>query len=81
MHHSTLSFSYDSVERARIVERSVAVEAGDIEGERTSATVERDDATLRVSIEAADLVALRAGQNTWLSLIEVSETVLDGLGT
>lgn len=77
MHRSTLSFSYESVDRARIVERSVGVEAGDIEGDRTAARVERAGATVTVTIDADDLVALRAGHNTWLSLIEVSETVLD----
>ncbi|MFB6071018.1 MAG: KEOPS complex subunit Pcc1 [Halanaeroarchaeum sp.] len=73
MHRTTLSFSYDSTDRARTVERSVAVEAGDIAGDRSRASVDRRADTVTIDIEATDLVALRAGQNTWLSLVEVAE--------
>ncbi|MFB6082155.1 MAG: KEOPS complex subunit Pcc1 [Halanaeroarchaeum sp.] len=75
MHRTTLALSYDDIDRARIVERSVAVEAGDIAGDRSRATVERDGDTVTIEIEATDLVALRAGQNTWLSLVQVAEAV------
>ncbi|MGM0398821.1 MAG: KEOPS complex subunit Pcc1 [Halobacteriota archaeon] len=77
MHRTTLTFSYDSVRAATIVERSVGVEVGDIEGDRTEARIEREGATVTVDVTAADLVALRAGQNTWLSLVEVAERVAD----
>jgi KEOPS complex subunit Pcc1 len=72
-HSSVLVFTYDSVAVARTVERSVAVEAGDIEGDRSRASVERDSDTVTVTVDAADLTALRAGQNTWLTLVEVAE--------
>jgi KEOPS complex subunit Pcc1 len=72
-HSTTLVFTYDSVAVARVVARSVAVEAGDIEGDRSSAAVERDGATLTVTVDAADVTALRAGQNTWLTLVEAAE--------
>lgn len=72
-HEATLSFDYPSTDQARIVQRSVSVEAGDIEGDRTRASVARTDATLTVTIEATDLIGLRAGLNTWLSLVEVAE--------
>lgn len=75
MHRTTLSFSYDSVRRASIVEQSVGVEVGDIAGDRTRARIDRDGGTLTIDVEADDLVALRAGQNTWLSLVEVAERV------
>ena len=74
MAHSTdLVFEYDSPAFARVVERSVAVEAGDIEGDRSDASVSRDGDTVRVTVNATDLTALRAGQNTWLTLLEVAE--------
>ncbi|UWG47199.1 Subunit of KEOPS complex [Halanaeroarchaeum sp. HSR-CO] len=75
MHRTTLTVSYDSVRTATIVERSVGVEVGDIEGDRTEARIDREGATVTVDVTASDLVALRAGQNTWLSLVEVAERV------
>ncbi|MFB6093981.1 MAG: KEOPS complex subunit Pcc1 [Halanaeroarchaeum sp.] len=78
MHRTTLSFSYDGVETARIVERSVAVEVGDIASDRTSASIDRDGTTVTVEVEASDLIGLRAGQNTWLSLVAVAERIAEG---
>lgn len=72
-HQAVLDFDYHSPGAAGLVERSVSIEAGDIEGERTQATVTREGDTLTVTIDAADLVALRAGLNTWLSLVDVAE--------
>ncbi|MFB6271108.1 MAG: KEOPS complex subunit Pcc1 [Halobacterium sp.] len=78
MAHSTdLVFEYGSPAVARVVQRSVAVEAGDIEGDRSTASVSRDGDTVTVRVEAADLTALRAGQNTWLTLVEVAERVAE----
>jgi KEOPS complex subunit Pcc1 len=76
-HSTVLVFTYDSVGVARTVERSVAVEAGDIEGDRSRASVARDGDTVTVRVDAADLTALRAGQNTWLTLVEVAETTAE----
>lgn len=76
-HGTELVFTYRSPERARIVERSVRREAGAIEGDRTSAAVSRDGATLTVDVDAADLTALRAGVNTWCTLVEVAERAAD----
>jgi KEOPS complex subunit Pcc1 len=75
VHDATLSFEYDAVERARLVARSVRQEVGEIEGDRTAATVSRDARTVTVAVEADDLVALRAGLNTWASLVSVAERV------
>ncbi|QLH77417.1 rpo operon protein [Halosimplex rubrum] len=72
-HEAVFDWEYPDAERARRVERAVAVEVGDIEGDRTTATLDRDGATLTVTVTAADLVALRAGCNTWLSLVSVAE--------
>lgn len=73
MHDTTLVLSYSSVDAARILERSLKQEAGDITGDRTTAIVSRDGDTVQVTIEAEDLVALRAGHNTWLGLASVAE--------
>ena len=72
-HTTSFTLEYDTVGQATAIERSLEPEVGDIEGERTGATLSRDGNLLCVDIEAADLVALRAGQNTWLSLVGVAE--------
>lgn len=77
MHRTTLSFAYRTPDAANLVERSVRQEVGEIEGSRTSSTVVREGVTVEVRIEAEDLVALRAGLNTWLSLVSVAERVGD----
>jgi len=70
---ATLTFSYRSEERARSVAAAVEREAGDIEGGRTTATVTREGETVAVTVDARDLSALRAGANTWGTLVEVAE--------
>lgn len=74
MHRAVLEFDYDDSDGAALVADSVRVESGDIEGDRTTATVDREGATVVVTVEAADLVALRAGVNTWSSLVSVAES-------
>ncbi|MFB6304019.1 MAG: KEOPS complex subunit Pcc1 [Haloferacaceae archaeon] len=72
-HDATLSFRYDEERRARVVAASVAVEQEEIADERTRATVDRDGRTVRVRVTASDLVALRAGCNSWARLVAVAE--------
>ena len=72
-HETLLTFEYDTATRAATVEGSLRPEIGDIEGDRTRASLARDGTELRVRVVAADLVALRAGGNTWLSLVSVAE--------
>jgi KEOPS complex subunit Pcc1 len=72
-HDAILAFEYDDAERARRVERAVRPEIGDIDGDRSTASLAREGATLELTIEAADLVALRAGLNTWCTLVSVAE--------
>lgn len=74
-HDAFLRFSYDSQRRARIVTDALAPEIDQIEDPRSAATVERDGDALEIRITAADLVALRAGVNSWARLVEVAETV------
>jgi len=76
-HESELVLDYDSEHRARTVARSVRREIDEIDGDRSAAAVARDGAAVTVTVEAADLTALRAGQNTWLSLVEVAERAAD----
>lgn len=74
-HTAVLSFTYPSPESARRVERSTTPELDRIDDDRSRATVARDGVTVEVTVHAADLVALRAGTNTWVRLVEVAETV------
>jgi len=74
VHTADFIFQYPSAENAAIVEQSVRVEAGDITGDRTRATVDRDGTVLTVTVDATDLTALRAGVNTWLALVDVAES-------
>ena len=73
VHGATYTFDFDSAEEAAVVERSVRRELGEIDDDRSTAALARDGATLDVRVEAADLVALRAATNTWLSLVGVAE--------
>lgn len=72
-HETVLSAEYATPQQARRVERAIAPEVGDIAGNRTGVVVSREEETVEVRIEAADLTALRAGLNTWFSLIAVAE--------
>ncbi|WP_396610514.1 KEOPS complex subunit Pcc1 [Haloferax sp. S1W] len=76
-HSASLEFDYPDERRARIVEQSIAVEVGEIDDARSGARVHRDEKTVVVTIEADDLVALRAGLNTWVRLVETAESVSD----
>jgi len=72
-HGTLLSLTYDTPERARRVERAISPEIGDIDDERSRTRLDRDRSELRLTVEARDLVALRAAVNTWLSLVTVAE--------
>ena len=76
-HDATLEFEYETASRARIVAESVAREVGEIDDDRSATTIDRDGALVRVEIDAADVVALRAALNTWFSLIDVAERTAD----
>jgi KEOPS complex subunit Pcc1 len=76
-HGVSLSFEYDDERAARLVGDAVAVEVGEIDDDRSTAQVDRETRTLHVDVFARDLVALRAGVNTWIRLVETAETVRD----
>jgi KEOPS complex subunit Pcc1 len=72
-HDAVLSFDYSTPDIAARVERSVRPEVGDIQGDRTRATIDRTGDCVTVTVAADDLVALRAGLNTWSTLVRVAE--------
>lgn len=80
MHTAELRFRYDSPRAAGLVTEAIERELGEIDGDRASATLTRQAAQLSIEIDADDLVALRAGLNTWETLVEVAERMVD-LGT
>ena len=77
LHAATLTFRYPDSDAAGLVAAAVSQEVGEIDGDRSAAAVSRDGAAVRVDIGADDLVALRAGLNTWSSLVEVAERSLE----
>lgn len=76
-HRTSLTLEYDAVPVARTVERSLRQEVGEIDDDRSTTRLDRAGPTLEVTIDAADLVALRAAVNTWLSLASVAERVAE----
>ena len=76
-HATTLTFRYPDSDAAGLVAAAVSQEVGEIDGDRSAAAVSRDGAAVRVDVGADDLVALRAGLNTWSSLVEVAERSLE----
>ena len=74
-HRAILSFPEPDRRRARAVHEAVRVEVGEIDDDRSTAAATRDGATVEVTVRARDLVALRAGVNTWTRLVDAAETV------
>ncbi|WP_049986783.1 KEOPS complex subunit Pcc1 [Halobellus rufus] len=74
-HAAEFHFTYCTESTARTIFESVRVEVGEIADERSGADVTREGRVVTVRVEAADLVALRAAQNTWIRLVEVAEDV------
>lgn len=76
-HTIGLSFEYDDQRTARLVGDAVSVEVGQIDDDRSTARVDREGSRLAVDVFAHDLVALRAGVNTWIRLVETAENVCE----
>ena len=74
-HTLAFEFEYATERRARTVADSIRVETGEVPDDRSRARVDRDGRVVGVDVAAADLVALRAGGNTWLRLVRVAEDV------
>ena len=80
-HVASLTFDYADQRRARVVGDAVRVEVGEIDDVRSRASVAREGRTVEVRVAAADLVALRAGVNTWTRLVETAERVAGSAAT
>ncbi len=72
-HTAELIFTYETASKATVIATAVQQETGEIADDRSHATVTQDDAAVTVEISATDLSALRAGLNTWTTLIAVAE--------
>ena len=76
-HTAVFSLEYATPEYAQRVERAIAPEVGDIDDDRSQTSLSSTGRTLEISIEARDIVALRAALNTWFSLVAVAEQAGD----
>lgn len=76
-HRTTLTLEYGSTSEARTIERSIRQEVGEIDDDRSATHVARNSRHLTLTVDATDLIALRAAVNTWLSLVEVAERVAE----
>ena len=76
-HDATLEFDYETPSRARLVAESVTREIGEIDDDRSRTTIDREGSVVRIEIDAADVVALRAALNTWFTLVDVAERTAD----
>ncbi|SDX58723.1 tRNA threonylcarbamoyladenosine modification (KEOPS) complex, Pcc1 subunit [Halobellus clavatus] len=77
VHAAAIDFTYPTQRRARIVAESAGVEVGEIDDDRSGAELVHEDDRVSLDVEATDLVAVRAGLNTWLRLVDVAEAVAD----
>ena len=75
VHTAALCFAYPTAEDARLIEQSIRVEVDQLDDSRSAVAVDRTDTRVAVDIAADDLVALRAGLNSWLRYVSVAETV------
>ncbi|MXR53088.1 KEOPS complex Pcc1-like subunit [Halovenus sp. WSH3] len=73
VHEAVLSFQYDSPEQAARVADAIDPELGEIDDDRSGVRADRDGSALELTVEAEDLVAMRAAINTWCSLVDVAE--------
>lgn len=76
-HETRLVCAYGSSTGARRLQRALEPEVADLTDDRTRTELSRSERRLEVTVEATDLVALRAALNTWLSLLEVAERTAD----
>jgi KEOPS complex subunit Pcc1 len=76
-HDAVYVFEYADTDRAARIAESVGREVGEIDDERSRADISREGDRVTVTVEASDLVALRAATNTWLGLVDTAERVTD----
>lgn len=76
-----MTLVYESERLARTVELSLREEIGEIDDDRSATRLDREGRQVALTVNADDLVALRAAANTWLSLADVAERVAEIAGT
>ncbi|QHS16918.1 KEOPS complex Pcc1-like subunit [haloarchaeon 3A1-DGR] len=81
VHAATLRFRYPSRDRSRAVTNALAPEIGGVDDPRSRAFLDRDGETVIVRVRARDLVALRAGTNSWVRLVDVAESAAEAAAT
>lgn len=74
-HEAVYVFEYSDPGRAKTIADSVGREVGEIDDDRSGADLACEGSTVRITIRADDLVALRAATNTWLGLVDTAEGV------
>lgn len=72
-HEAVFEYQYAGKQPARTIANSIRPEVGEIEGERTCVALRQEGTNLILTVRAKDLTALRAGINTWGSLVAVAE--------
>lgn len=72
---ASFSFTYPTPQQAAIIAASLRQELGEIDDDRSQASLTHQAASLELTIHAADLIALRAAINTWLTLVSVADRV------
>lgn len=72
-HEASVVFDYPDVVTAKTIRDAIELEVGEINSDRSRATVERSGTSVVVRVAARDLVALRAAANTWIGLVDVAE--------
>ena len=72
-HCATFRFPYQTAALADTVVTAIHLEAGDIQGHRSSVCVSRTATVVEVTVEADDPAALRAAKRTWFGLVDVAE--------
>jgi len=77
VHTAEIRFQYDAPNTADLVAEAVGQELGEIDADRSTASISREESQLSVEIDADDLVALRAALNTWGTLLEVAERMVE----
>lgn len=78
-HRVVFTLEYEDERTARIVSSSLAQEIGEIDNNRSTTTLSRNSTDVSITVDAMDLVALRAAMNTWLSLAGVAERVVESI--
>lgn len=73
-HRLQLTRQYETADQTAAVYTALEPEVGAIPGDRSTARLNRTATQLVVTIDAADLSALRAANGTWTALLQAAES-------